>query len=409
MARVRRTSRPTGRYVAISGDSRQGSGIFLVATAGDSTPKLWLQGNNPVWFPDSKRIVFSRENDLWTAAVGSTAATQVTKDADNERAPAVSPDGRTIAFYSSRSGHQDIWLVPSDGSAPSKALTKAAMAEDDPRFAPAWSPDSRQVAYISNKADYWSDDVWVVDVASGNPRQLSKALMAASTPAWSPDGRQIALLGNAKKGYWYEDLQDIWVIDAAKGTERTVKMQVTATDSLHNLPVLWSGDGSHFYFVYHERGDFNIWTVPAAGGVATRMTNGLGSLRSLASTAKGDALVYVRSGPVDGPEVEYVAQPGGPPRRLTHFSETWDNVRAPQEVSYRSFDGLYIQGFLYLPPNMQAGRSIPRSSRCTAAAPTLISARRTCSSTTSRQKATSSWRSTIAADPDSVGSSRTSA
>jgi dipeptidyl aminopeptidase/acylaminoacyl peptidase len=183
--------------------------------------------------------------------------------------------------------------------------------------------------------------------------------MAASTPAWSPDGRQIALLGNAKKGYWYEDLQDIWVIDAGSGSERTVKMQITATDSLHNLPVLWSGDGTQFYFVYHERGDYNLWTVPAAGGVATRMTNGLGSLRSLATTAKADAFVYVRSGPTEGAEVEHLPLIGGPPRRITQFSEDWENVKAPLEVSYRSFDGLYIQGFLYLPPNMREGVKYP--------------------------------------------------
>lgn len=349
---------PDGKWVAVAGDGPEGSGIYLAATSG-AAPKLWLQGNAPVWFPDSQRIVFSRETDLWTASVGSVTAVQVTKDKDNERAPAVSPDGRTIAFYSSRSSHQDIWVVPADGSAPSKQLTQAAMAEDDPRFSPAWSPDSRHIAYISNKTDYWNDDVWVIDVASGKPRQLSKSLMAASTPAWSPDGRHIALLGNAKSGYWYEDLQDIWVLDTGTGAERTVKMQVVATDSLHNLPVLWSGDGSQLFFVYHERGDFNLWAVPSAGGVATKMTNELGSLRSLDISAKGDGLVYVRSGPTGGPEVEYVSSGGGPPRQLTQFSDEWEHVSAPQEISFRSFDGLYIQGFLYLPPGQREGVKYP--------------------------------------------------
>jgi dipeptidyl aminopeptidase/acylaminoacyl peptidase len=111
--------------------------------------------------------------------------------------------------------------------------------------------------------------------------------------------------------------------------------------------------------VYHERGDYNLWTVPAAGGVATRMTNGLGSLRSLATTAKADAFVYVRSGPTEGAEVEHLPLIGGPPRRITQFSEDWENVKAPLEVSYRSFDGLYIQGFLYLPPNMREGVKYP--------------------------------------------------
>jgi Tol biopolymer transport system component len=266
------TISPDGKVIAMSGDGPAGSGVYVTAP-GESAPKLWFQGNVAAWFPDSQRVLFSRQSDLWAMRIGSTEATQVTRDKENERAPSISPDGRWIAFYSSRSGHQDIWLVPSDGSAPPKALTQAAMAEDDARFSPAWSPDSRQIAYISNKSDYWHDDVWVVDTPSGKSRQLSKSLMAASTPAWAPDGRSMALLGTAKKGYWYEDLQDIWILDAASGAERTVKMQIPATDWLHSLPVYWSGDGRHLYFVYHERGDLNLWVVPSGGGVATRITN----------------------------------------------------------------------------------------------------------------------------------------
>ena len=350
---------PDGRLVAITGEGPSGSGVYLATPSESSPPRFWFQGNVQAWFPDSQRIVFSRDNDLWTQRVGSTEPTRLTRDQGDERAPVVSPDGKLVAFYSTRSGHQDIWTVPSDGSAPSRALTAAAMALDDIRFAPAWSPNGREVAYISNKADYWHDDVWVAEVASGKSRQVSKSLMAASSPAWSPDGRSIALLGTAKRGYWYEDLQDIWVLDATTGAERTVRMQIQATDWLHSLPVLWSGDGRVLSFAYHERGDLNLWSVPAAGGVATRMTNERGQLRSLETSATGDAFVYVRSGPVDGPEAFYLSRTGGPPKQLSRFADVWEGVREPREVSYRSFDGLYIQGFLYLPPGMRDGGTYP--------------------------------------------------
>jgi dipeptidyl aminopeptidase/acylaminoacyl peptidase len=351
---------PDGKLIAVAGDGPQGQGVYLTTPADATAPKLWFKGGGVAgWFPDSQRVVVSRQNDLWTVAIGSANAVQVTKDDDNERAPVVSPDGKWIAFYSTRSGHQDIWIVPADGSAAPRQLTQAANAEDDPRFAPAWSPDSRQIAYVSDKADYWADDVWLVDVASGKARQLSKSLMAASTPAWSPDGTSIALLGTAKKGYWYEDLQDIFIVDPANGTERTIKMQVYATDWLHSLPVYWSGDGKALFFVYHERGDLNLWSVPAQGGVATKLTNDRGTLRSFETTGKTDAFVFVRSGPVAGSEAFYLPQIGGPSRQLTNFAEEWENVREPQEVAYRSFDGLYIQGFLYLPPDMKAGARYP--------------------------------------------------
>ena len=53
----------------------------------------------------------------------------------------ISPDGHLIAFSSRRSGHQDLWLVPADGSAPPTQLTRGAMVAGELRFGHAWSPD----------------------------------------------------------------------------------------------------------------------------------------------------------------------------------------------------------------------------------------------------------------------------
>jgi dipeptidyl aminopeptidase/acylaminoacyl peptidase len=345
---------PDGSTVAVAGSSAADSGIFLVSTKGEAEPTLLVKGgSNPVWFPDGKRVLYSAQNDLWAIDLAAKTPVRVTNDPDNERAAAVSPDGQTVAFYSTRSKSQDIWLVPAAGGTP-KALTMAAMTEDDTRFAPAWAPDGKSVAYISNKADFWADDVWVSDVATGKARQVSKGMMAMSLPVWSPDGKSIALLGVGKKIYWYEDLSDIYIVDATTGAERTVKMQMYATDSLHNLPVFWSGDGSQIFFCYQERGVFNLWAVPTAGGVATRISNLEGSLRSIDASAKGDAFTFVYTTPTRGPDVEYISATGGPSKRLTTFAEEWEGVTAPQEVAYRSFDGLYIQGFLYLPPGLKA-------------------------------------------------------
>ena len=163
---------------------------------------------------------------------------------------------------------------------PALQLTENAIDLDDPRFAPAWSPDGTRIAYVSNAADTWHDDVWVVDVASGARRQLSTGLMASSTPVWSPDGTRIALLGTAKDEYWYEDLAYLYLLDPAGGSESIVPMQVWATDWLHNHGVFWSADGAHLIFLYHQRGDLDVWSGPAAGGVATRVTNSGGAVRS---------------------------------------------------------------------------------------------------------------------------------
>ena len=381
---------PDGRHVAVSATGPEGSGIYLVPTgaaangeqpdaigaigspgtvrvsgSSSATATFWTRGSSPSWFPGSDRIVFRRGGDLWTIAIGAGEPLQLTHDEHNERAPRVSPDGRRVAFYSGRSGHQDIWVVAADasmdadGSSQPVQVTFDAFAPDDFRWAPAWAPDSRRIAYISNAADYWHDDVWVVDTETLDARQVSRTLMASTEPAWSPDGTTIALLGTHKDGYWYEDLADIFVLDPAAGTERTVEMQIHATDWLHRLRIFWSGDGQRILFPYHERGDFDLWSVPVAGGVATRVTNMGGSLGSLSASAGAELFAFTRATPTRGSDVDLIPAAGGSLRRLTHFAATWSTVVAPLEVSFRSYDGLYIQGFLYMPPGHQPGDRHP--------------------------------------------------
>ena len=368
---------PDGRHVAVSATGPEGSGIYLVPTGigagpGDTPPTglaasatppgdatFWTRGSSPSWFPGSDRIVFRRGGELWTIAIGAGEAVQLTDDDGNERAPRVSPGGQRVAFYSGRSGYQDIWVVPADGSAAPVQVTFDAFAPDDFRWAPAWAPDSRRIAYISNAADYWHDDVWVVDTETLEARQVSRTLMASTEPTWSPDGTKIALLGTHKDGYWYEDLADIFVLDPAAGTERTVEMQIHATDWLHRLRIFWSGDGERILFPYHERGDFDLWSVPVAGGVATRVTNMGGSLGSISASAGAELFAFTRATPTRGSDVDLIPAAGGPLRRLTHFAAEWNTVVDPLEISFRSYDGLYIQGFLYMPPGHRPGDRHP--------------------------------------------------
>ena len=352
---------PDGAWVAVSASTPDFSGIFLVAVKGDSAPAPWVEGSSPVWFADGSGIVFLRGGNLWRVATGSSAPTRITEDPEDERAARPSPDGSTIAFYSGRSGHQDIWTVPADGSAPPAQLTRASMAADDFRFAPAWSPDGSRIAYYSNRSDYWEDDIWVVEVTTGEERQISSGLMASSTPVWSPDGSRIALLGTSKDEYWYEDLAYIYLLDPEAGTEEIVPMQVHATDWLHNHTVTWSGDGSELFFPYHERAEVELWRVPAAGGVATRVTNMGGSFRAYHAIPDGSAFVFLRSTSTRGTEVDYVSAAGGAPRRLTHFSTQWRGLVEAEEISYRSWDGLYIQGFLFRPPGFPEERNATSS------------------------------------------------
>ncbi len=365
---------PDGSVLAVAGpvDGAGGRAIHLVPTsstgpvaaAGGEAATSWLPGGAQTWSPEGGRLAFIAGGNLVVAEAGTSDRVVVVEGASGLRAPAWSPDGTMLAYYSTASGSQDIWLVDAAGAAPPRQLTTGAAEAGDSRFSPMWSPDGRWIAYISNRADWWHDDVWLVAVASGGAHRVSSSLMASSSPVWSPDGSRLVLMGTSKDEYWYEDLAYLYRIDldltgpAPRALrEAPLDMQVYATDAIMRFDPFWSGDGERIYFPYQQRGAFDLWSVPASGGVATRVTNVGGSWSSLHVTKDGGRAVFTRDAATEGREAWLLDLGGGTPARLTDFLPHFEGVQRPAEISFRSFDGLYIQGFLYLPPAIRSAHA----------------------------------------------------
>jgi len=350
---------PDGSQVAFVGSNADDTGIFVQLTSTSESPFFLTEGRSPRWHSDGNQVVFVRDGQIRTITLGEERSTVVHDEIQQARAPVFSPEGSTIAYYSTVSGSQDIWVVSTDGSGQPRQVTDELMSEDDGRFAPSWSPDSQYLAAVSNRADYWSDDVWLIDVTSGNTRQVSQGLMASSTPVWSPSGDRIAVFGTSKDGYWYQDLSSIYVLDLDADTEQAVDMQVYASDYIMRNEPIWSENGDHIFFLYHERGSFHLWSVPGEGGVATRVTNKEGMVSNVSASADAMKFAYTRSTLTSGPEVHYMNMVQGKEQQLTDLAPEWESLSSPVEVSYRSFDGLFIQGFLYHPPDFDTSKEYP--------------------------------------------------
>jgi hypothetical protein len=176
----------------------------------------------------------------------------------------------------------------------------------------------------------------VTDAEGGHPRQLTFLHGRAEKPQWSPDGRSIAFdaftSGRVRP--------DIYIVAANGGTPRAL----TADASFDTMPT-WSADGRTLYFLSDRSASWEIWSVPAAGGQARRVTDG-GALRAQES-ADGSSLFYA----TDTPEVK---------RRMLGAAPTRDNsiARFPADTHWGGDWTITARGLYFLNAHPPSGRAI---------------------------------------------------
>ncbi len=104
--------------------------------------------------------------------------------------PQISPDGKWVAFtvqtvdVAANKKPQQIWIVPLDGGAP-RQITHDGEANQRPR----WSPDSRRIAYVSDRGG--SSQIWLMDPDGGNAKQVTNLSTEADGVLFSPDGKNL--------------------------------------------------------------------------------------------------------------------------------------------------------------------------------------------------------------------------
>ena len=264
-------------------------------------------GWTSAWTADGKEIVFSLRgganyrNQLWRVSV-SGSKPQLLGIGSDGAAPTIARQRNRLAYVET-TYDTDIWRIElpdskGRGIPPTRLALNSSQEDVDPQY----SPDGKNIAFVSSRSG--SYEIWVCDREGQNARRLTSFSGARVTgnPRWSADGRQIAFnSGEAGRS-------EVFVVGLEGGSPRCLT-EKTADGFLPN----WSQDGRWIYFGSHRSGSMEIWRMPAEGGEAIRVTKNSGFEGMVAPDGK--TLYYSklqwRNGSYGSAQIWRVPLPGG--------------------------------------------------------------------------------------------------
>ncbi|HUF46321.1 MAG TPA: LpqB family beta-propeller domain-containing protein [Vicinamibacterales bacterium] len=266
--------------------------VLLLALAGASAL---------FWWPAEDRLVLE-DHQLLSTFAGA------------HRSPSLSPDGSRLAFVAADAdGVPQVWIRDSAQGAP-VAITSGGVPASRPR----WSPAGDRVVFVRAGLGIWSvpwlggaptrllefgtnpnlaangtrlvfeheRNVWIADADGSSPRQVegvpSQYYSIARRPALSPDGQTIAFF-HAEAG----PNGDLWTVPAEGGDARRLTV-----DMREGGAPAWTPDGRWIVFSSARAGSRTLWQIPARGGTPLPLTTGSGEDDEPEISRDGTRLVY---------------------------------------------------------------------------------------------------------------------
>ncbi len=175
-------------------------------------------------------------------AVAQELLTEDRSDGTLHLAPALSPDGSLVAYFSEKDFYfVDLWLADGISGKPIRRLLKSSWSSNYETFrfinsAASWSPDGKFLAFAAKRGP--KDDIVIVDPRRNKEvAQLSVDLSGVTTPSWSPDGSQLVFTG------YDGGLSDLFIINRDGSNLRRL-----TNDKYADLHPVWSPDGKMIAF-----------------------------------------------------------------------------------------------------------------------------------------------------------------
>lgn len=197
----------------------------------------------------------------------------VTRNGSINLTPVWAPDGRSLAFLSYRNGYPDLFRGFPYERRPEQTLA----AFSGINSSPSWSPDGRLLALTLSKDG--NPEVYVLTLATGAFRRLTRHAGIDTEPSWSPSGREIAFISDRTGA------PHVFVMDAEGANVRQL------TSGGHQTQPRWSPKGDTIVFTTRQ-GTHDIWAVGPDGANARRLTAGPGDNQGATWAPNGRHLAF---------------------------------------------------------------------------------------------------------------------
>lgn len=234
-----------------------------------------------------------RQSNIWIVATdGKEPPRQLTTSQQSSNSPRWSPDGRSLAFLSSRpTGTEN--NPAASATQPSSTATPAPQIGPTPSSSPS-APASPGIssAQSTASAETPRTQIYLLSMSGGEARRMTNLRNGVSSFQWSPDGTRFAVVSRSgpsdehasrsdvrhyfHPSYkfndtgWFDDKRShIWIVDASMGMAK----QITSGDDWNDTDPQWSPDGTKIAFVsdrtgkaFDESRNTDVWVISAEGG-----------------------------------------------------------------------------------------------------------------------------------------------
>jgi len=304
---------PDGALIAFRSE-REGGGIFVMGSTGESVRRVTTAGHDPAWSPDGKSIAYATEgvldpssrtstSVLWTADAATGRAAQIF--AGDAVQPAWSPDGQRIAFWANNKGQRDLWVIPATGGSP-VAVTSDAATD----WSPEWSPDGRWLYFSSDRSgqmNVWRVAMAANGTASGTPQPVTRSLAGVGYARLASDGSRMSLMAYSRSyelsvaafdpttgrvgsgasirssslGWCSPSPTADWLACTARGAqEDIVLMRADGSETMRLMDDVpkdrnptWAPDGNRVAFMSTRTGSWELWSARRDGSDLRQMTD----------------------------------------------------------------------------------------------------------------------------------------